>query len=90
VTQKNPSQRNETGGLVSFDLWLKQLGKTRITGWRWRRDGIISTLNVFGKIYIQRSEIERFESRALAGEFKRAFGVAARPANLNRSFPVTA
>jgi hypothetical protein len=88
VTQKNPANRYETGGLVSFDLWIKQLGKARTTGWRWRRDGIVSTLNVFGKIYIQRSEIERFERRALAGEFSMAFGVAANPPQLKKRCPV--
>jgi hypothetical protein len=57
------------GNLVSFDGWLDSLDKTRTTGWRWRKDGLIKTVNIFGKLYISRDEIARFERRALAGEF---------------------
>lgn len=57
------------GNLVSFDGWLDSLDKTRTTGWRWRRDGLVKTVNIFGKLYITRDEIARFERRALAGEF---------------------
>lgn len=55
--------------LVPFDDWLSQLGKTRCTGWRWRKEGIISTVNMFGLYYITREEIARFEARAMAGDF---------------------
>jgi len=57
--------------LVSFDSWLEALDKTRTTGWRWRKDGLISAVNVFGKLYVSRDEISRFERRAIAGEFHR-------------------
>jgi hypothetical protein len=57
------------GNMVSFDVWLNSLNRTRCTGWRWRRSGLINTQNVFGKIYITREEIARFEARAMAGEF---------------------
>jgi len=55
--------------MVSFDAWLNSLNRTRCTGWRWRKHGLIITQNVFGKLYITRDEIERFEARALAGDF---------------------
>jgi hypothetical protein len=55
--------------MVSFDAWLNSLNRTRCTGWRWRKNGLISTQNVFGKLYITRDEIERFEARAMAGDF---------------------
>lgn len=58
-----------TSNLVSFYDWLESLGRTRGTGWRWRKKGIIQAVNVFGKLYISRDEIARFESRAMAGEF---------------------
>jgi hypothetical protein len=64
----NPSSNN-AGNLVSFYGWLESLDKTRTTGWRWRRDGLIKTVNIFGKLYVHREEIAKFESRALAGEF---------------------
>lgn len=60
-----------TGGLTSFYEWLASLDKTRTTGWRWRKHGLVKTVNVFGKLYVTRDEIERFETRALAGEFYR-------------------
>jgi len=64
---------HETAGtLVSFDGWINSLDKTRTTGWRWRRDGVIQTVNVFGKLYITREEIARFEARAISGEFHKA------------------
>jgi hypothetical protein len=68
--QVNPIVPHETSGnLVSFDGWLDTLDKTRTTGWRWRKEGLIKTVNIFGKLYISRDEIARFERRALAGEF---------------------
>jgi hypothetical protein len=60
------------GGLIAYQTWLKSLGRTRVTGNRWRRAfpwleaGIV---NIFGKNYISRTTIEEFERRARAGEF---------------------
>ncbi len=67
VTPKQPQET--TGNLVAFDGWLESLDKTRTTGWRWRKEGLIKTVNIFGKLYITRDEIARFERRAIAGEF---------------------
>jgi len=57
------------GRLVSFDAWLASIDKTRTTGWRWRKAELIKTVNVFGKLYVTRDEIVRFEQRAMSGEF---------------------
>lgn len=59
------------GNLVSYFGWLETLDKTRTTGWRWRKNGLIKTVNIFGKLYVTREEIARFESRATSGEFHR-------------------
>ena len=68
--QAHPIAPQETAGnLVSFYGWLESLDKTRTTGWRWRKDGLVKTVNIFGKLYITREEIARFERRAIAGEF---------------------
>ena len=69
--QVNPTQSKETlhGNLRSFYGWLDSIDKTRTTGWRWRKEGLIQTINIFGKLYITTDEIARFESRAIAGEF---------------------
>ncbi len=55
--------------LVPFGKFLADIDKSSVTGWRWRRDGFISTVNVAGKIYVTEQEIRRFEARAVAGEF---------------------
>ena len=70
LMQAHPIANHETSGnLVSFYGWLESLDKTRTTGWRWRKDGLIKTVNIFGKLYITRDEIAKFERRAMAGEF---------------------
>ena len=69
--QNDAQKPNATaaGNLVSFDTWLASIDKTRTTGWRWRKAGLIATVNVFGKLYATRDEIARFEQRAMSGEF---------------------
>ena len=41
------------------------------TLWRWRKAGMLNTINVYGRQYILRSEIARFNERAVTGEFAR-------------------
>jgi hypothetical protein len=67
----NTIEHSSPGDLVSFDEFLNQLGRTAITGWRWRRRGMIKTVDVLGRLYVSRGEIARFESRAARGEFAR-------------------
>jgi len=55
--------------LVAYDEWLNQLSITGATGWRWRKRGWITTINICGRVYISRSAIAEFERRAAAGEF---------------------
>jgi hypothetical protein len=71
--EKLKSQIEPTAGdLVSFDVWLGSLDRTRATGHRWRRKfPWLTTLNIFGKLYVRRQTIEEFERRAAAGEFQR-------------------
>jgi len=65
---------NETNRpeIIAFDRWISSLGRSQITGWRWRRKGWISTLNIAGRVYVSREEIDRFTARAKAGEFAQA------------------
>jgi hypothetical protein len=55
--------------LHSFDDWIRSLGKTRVTGYRYRKRGLIRTVNIFGRHYITQDEIARFEERAIRGDF---------------------
>ena len=64
--------------LTSFELWLASLGLTRTTGYRYRKQGLIQTTNIFGRLYVTREEIEKFERRAIAGEFHKDVKTPAR------------
>jgi len=57
--------------LVSWDSWLRELGRTSTTGWRWRRNGWITPLNICGRLYLTGEEIAKFTQRAAGGEFSR-------------------
>ncbi len=58
-------------GLKPFNRWCGENGITRATGWRWRRDGVIKTINIYGRQYVSREEEERFQQRANRGDFYR-------------------
>jgi predicted site-specific integrase-resolvase len=59
--------------LIRWNDWLKSIGLDRCTGHRYRKAGLITAVNIFGRLYLTREEIARFESRALTGEFARKF-----------------
>ncbi len=62
----------QTSNLVPWDSWLQEIGRTRSTGYKWRAAGIVSVVNVFGKLYIDRAEISRWEQQAKSGKFAKA------------------
>ena len=64
--------------IVLFGLFLESLGVTPPTGWRWRKLGWINTINIAGRVYISRDEINRFQRRAASGEFSKAHAVPKR------------
>ena len=54
---------------IRFDLWLKQLGRTRATGQNWRRAlPWLDVVDIFGKLYISTESVRRFEEMAARGE----------------------
>ncbi len=55
--------------IVSVTQYLKELGKTKVTFWRWSKKGWIKPINISGRLYLSRAAIQEFERRALAGEF---------------------
>ena len=67
-----PHETPSASNLVSYDQWLNQLDKTRVTGFRWRKAGLIETVNIFGRLYVTREAVAAFEARAMSGEFSRA------------------
>ena len=78
-TQKQKSQvagmldptpsSTDPSNLFAFDEYLKGRNLTRTTGYRYRKQGLLETVNIFGRLYVTRQEIEKFEARAIAGEF---------------------
>jgi hypothetical protein len=67
-TEAHNSESN-CGNLIPFDKWLKSIGRGRVTGWNWRKNGAVKAINLYGRVYITRGEIARFEARAASGEF---------------------
>ena len=79
----NPATEQLAGGM-EYIYWLTLIGKSRTTGWRWRKPGTngepprVKCCKVDNTWYISTKEIERFWSRAEAGEFAgESFGVCA-------------
>ena len=58
--------------LKPLNRWLKSIGRTSVTGWRWRRRGWLRTVNIGGQHYLTPQEIRRFHRRAKSGEFASA------------------
>jgi hypothetical protein len=55
--------------LVSLRAWLVQIGVTASTAWRWRKKGLLDTVNIYGRLYVTRAAREKFLARAESGEF---------------------
>ena len=64
--------------MMSLDKFLEQTGLSNTTVWRYRKQGILNTVNIYGRQYILRSEIARFNARAASGEFARTARVPRR------------
>jgi hypothetical protein len=54
---------------IPFEHFLKQFGRTRATGHRWRRLlPWLEVQNIFGRLYISLASVQRFEEMAARGE----------------------
>jgi hypothetical protein len=60
--------------------WLKAIGRSDTTGWRYVKAGWLHPVNIAGRLYLTPEDIERFQRRAVAGEFARNPAGAARKA----------
>lgn len=66
-------------GMLSLDAWLKEVGVTACTGWRWRKRGWLHTVNICGRVYVTQEAIGQFVARAKRGEFAQEHKVPRRP-----------
>ena len=56
--------------LTAYNGYLRGLGVAEVTDWRMRKRGWLDEpVNIAGRLYLTRESIERFEARAVAGEF---------------------
>ena len=69
ITIKPRMNPLDTEPMMSLDKFIEQTGLSAVTLWRYRKKGMITTVNICGRQYILRSEIARFNQRAAAGEF---------------------
>ena len=65
------AEQSPTSDLVALEAWLSSINRTSVTAWRWRKDGLIETINIYGRLYVSRKAIAEFERRAASGEFSR-------------------
>lgn len=58
-----------SAGFLSLRRWLVEAHVSPVTAWRWRKRGWLNVVNIAGRLYITRNEIERFTRLAEGGEF---------------------
>lgn len=64
-------------GPIALRNWVRQIGISPVTAWRWQRAGWLDVFNVGGRSYLTKESRERFQARAASGEFaKQPSGVA--------------
>jgi hypothetical protein len=69
-----------TGILISGAKTHQRLDLSSTMIWQLEKQGLLEGVNIFGKKYYTLESVERFEQRALAGEFARpSRGAAAWP-----------
>lgn len=56
-------------GLIALDKFIENIGVTRETLVKWRRNGLLDTVNIYGRLYVTTEESARFKRRAMSGEF---------------------
>ena len=67
-----------SAGLRSYAKFAAEVGWSSTTAWRARVQGKITTINISGRLYVTDEAIAEFKRRAVAGEFEKASGGAAK------------
>lgn len=70
--QRKDGDNAGSTSLRLFDDFLHDIGRSRSTGRRWRKAGMIETINIEGKVYVTLTAIGEFEARAAKGDFAKA------------------
>jgi len=69
---RNDVSEQTTPGLIAFSAWLRQIGRSDTTGWRWAKAGWLHPINIAGRPYLTGDDIRQFQTRAAAGEFSQS------------------
>ena len=64
---------------IPYKPFIDQMGISGVTGWKWRRKGFLSTVNISGHLYITPQAAQEFLVRAQRGDFARAPAGCAAP-----------
>ncbi len=48
---------------------IKELGISRVTLWRWSKQGLLKTVKICNVVYVDTDSLAEFERRAREGEF---------------------
>ena len=67
--QMHEKTQEDQAPFVSLVKFRNEMGISDVTAWRWRKNGILATVNIGGRQYVSHEEIKRFSERAEAGEF---------------------
>ena len=65
---RNDIISNDSGGvgIKPYSQFLNEIYRSPCTGWRWRKNRWINTINIAGKLYVTAEEMARFRARAEA------------------------
>jgi hypothetical protein len=71
LTNAATEGHSPSSGMRPLSQFAADLGKTPSTVWRWRKLGMLDVVNICGKLYVSDEAIQKFKTRAAAGEFSR-------------------
>jgi hypothetical protein len=54
----------KTPAIISLSKWLRDMGRSDTTGWRWCRAAWLHPVNIAGRPYLTREDIQQFQARA--------------------------
>jgi len=54
---------------MALDEFTRRIGVDPSTIYRWRRQGLLKTINIYGRVYVPFKALVDFNRRAAAGEF---------------------
>ena len=57
--------------MIALRVWIRAVGISNTTAWRWQKRGWIKPINICGKLYLTPEARADFETRAARGEFGR-------------------